>query len=125
MNMDEDTRAEYESTSQQLRIDLKTWETDWAKSHEGKKPGRGDIKANEDIGMVPQNYRAIILLTIGSREIQAIQQGSRYSLGQNITPFETCPQVHKAKIRWSVGTNTHQTEQAYRNSSQEPHPEPR
>jgi DNA replication regulator SLD2 len=48
--MDENLRAEYESQSQQLRIDLKTWETEWAKTHEGKKPGRGDIKANEDIG---------------------------------------------------------------------------
>ena len=43
--MDVNTRAEYENQSQQLRIDLKTWETDWAKAHEGKKPGRGDIKA--------------------------------------------------------------------------------
>ena len=48
--MDENKRVEYENQSQQLRIDLKTWETDWAKAHEGKKPGRGDIKANEEIG---------------------------------------------------------------------------
>ncbi|KAK6699843.1 DNA replication regulator sld2 [Fusarium graminearum] len=59
MNMDEDTRAEYESTSQQLRIDLKTWETDWAKSHEGKKPGRGDIKANEDIAAKYKQYNKV------------------------------------------------------------------
>lgn len=48
--MDENLRAAYESQSQQLRIDLKTWETEWAKTHEGTKPGREDIKANQDIG---------------------------------------------------------------------------
>jgi hypothetical protein len=48
--MDDNTRTEYETQSQQLRIDLKTWETDWATTHEGRKPGRGDIKANEEIG---------------------------------------------------------------------------
>ncbi|KAL6914383.1 hypothetical protein FSHL1_012056 [Fusarium sambucinum] len=51
--MDEETRAQYENQSQQLRIDLKTWETEWAKSHDGQKPGRGDIKANKDIGKFP------------------------------------------------------------------------
>jgi hypothetical protein len=49
--MDEQTKAEYEAQSQQLRVDLKTWETSWAKAHKGKKPGRGDIKANQEIGM--------------------------------------------------------------------------
>jgi DNA replication regulator SLD2 len=53
--MDKDTRAEYENQSQQLRIDLKTWETEWAKSHDGQKPGRGDIKANKDIGKFPKS----------------------------------------------------------------------
>jgi hypothetical protein len=124
MIMDEDTRAEYETQSQQLRIDLKTWETNWAKAHEGKKPGRGDIKANEDIGKFPDRIKDLFLI-IGSCEIQAIQQSSRYSLRQNTTPFEGSIQAHKAKIRWFASTNTHQTKQAYRNSSKEPHPKPR
>ncbi|RGP68165.1 DNA replication regulator sld2 [Fusarium longipes] len=59
MTMDEDTRAEYESQSQQLRIDLKTWETDWAKSHDGKKPGRENIKANPDIAAKYKQYNRV------------------------------------------------------------------
>ncbi|KAL3595102.1 DNA replication regulator sld2 [Fusarium poae] len=57
--MDKDTRAEYENQSQQLRIDLKTWETEWAKSHDGQKPGRGDIKANKDIASKYKHYNKV------------------------------------------------------------------
>ncbi|KAM0549138.1 hypothetical protein ACHAPJ_009593 [Fusarium lateritium] len=57
--MDETARAEYESQSQQLRVDLKAWETDWAKTHEGKKPGRGDIKANEEIASKYKQYNKV------------------------------------------------------------------
>lgn len=49
--MDTQTRAKYESQSQDLRADLKTWENDWAKTNRGKKPSRDDIKQNPDIGM--------------------------------------------------------------------------
>lgn len=48
--MDEQTKADYENQSQQLRLDLKQWEAEWAKTHTGRKPGRDDIKANQDIG---------------------------------------------------------------------------
>ena len=48
--MDERTKAGYESKCQQLRVELKTWETTWAKSNGGKKPGRADIKGNAEIG---------------------------------------------------------------------------
>ncbi|KAF4954618.1 hypothetical protein FSARC_12058 [Fusarium sarcochroum] len=57
--MYETTRAEYESQSQQLRVDLKAWETDWAKTHEGKKPGRGDIKANDEIALKYKQYNKV------------------------------------------------------------------
>lgn len=49
--MDEQQKASFEAQSQQLRAELKTWETSWAQTHDGKKPGRDDIKRNEDIGM--------------------------------------------------------------------------
>jgi len=48
--MDDQTKAKYESQSQQLRADLKKWENDFAKTHDGKKPAREDIKKNPDIG---------------------------------------------------------------------------
>jgi len=50
LNMNPEEMADYERQSQELRLDLKKWETEWAKRHEGKKPGRGDIKHNPDIG---------------------------------------------------------------------------
>ncbi|RSM08308.1 DNA replication regulator SLD2 [Fusarium oligoseptatum] len=57
--MDEQTKAEYETQSKQLRVDLKTWETSWAKSHKGKKPGRGDIKANQEIALKYKQYNKL------------------------------------------------------------------
>lgn len=48
--MEEHDRAKYEAQSRDLRADLKTWETTWAKTHDGKKPGRDDIKQNAEIG---------------------------------------------------------------------------
>lgn len=49
--MDEADRLRYEAQSKDLRLELKTWESDFAKSHNGSKPGRDDIKANPKIGM--------------------------------------------------------------------------
>ncbi len=43
-------RAAFETESLQLRADLKTWESEWASAHGGRKPGRRDIKQNPDIG---------------------------------------------------------------------------
>lgn len=54
--MDSETRVEYEGKSQALRQELKLWENAWAQSNNGKKPGRADIKANEDIGMETSSY---------------------------------------------------------------------
>jgi DNA replication regulator SLD2 len=48
--MDDATKTKYTVKSTELRADLKRWETDWAQSHDGKKPGRDDIKRNVDIG---------------------------------------------------------------------------
>ncbi|KAF4972905.1 hypothetical protein FZEAL_9485 [Fusarium zealandicum] len=57
--MDDSTKAEYESQSQQLRLDLKNWETGWANAHKGKKPGRGDIKANHEIASKYKQYNKL------------------------------------------------------------------
>ncbi|KAF4469354.1 DNA replication regulator SLD2 [Fusarium albosuccineum] len=57
--MDDKTKAEYESQSQQLRVDLKQWENDWAKAHKGKKPGRDDIKANQEIASKYKQYNKL------------------------------------------------------------------
>ena len=54
--MDDNQKAEYEARSKQLRADLKQWESEWAKTHMGKKPGREDIKANLDIAQKYKDY---------------------------------------------------------------------
>ncbi|KAL2752123.1 hypothetical protein ACRALDRAFT_1083682 [Sodiomyces alcalophilus JCM 7366] len=51
--MDDQQKAALESQSLELRAELKSWESAWAKSHDGRKPGRGDIKDNPDIGIPP------------------------------------------------------------------------
>ncbi|KAM0284125.1 hypothetical protein ACHAQH_002113 [Verticillium albo-atrum] len=54
--MEEQERAKYEAQSRELRADLKTWETAWATSHDGKKPGRDDIKHNAEIAQKYKQY---------------------------------------------------------------------
>lgn len=54
--MDEQRKAEYESQSLQLRLELKQWEADYAQNHDGKKPPREVIKQNPNIGM---SYRLV------------------------------------------------------------------
>ncbi|KAK4192162.1 putative DNA replication regulator sld-2 [Podospora australis] len=56
--MDDQTRAEYENQSLQVRADLKKWENDWAAQH-GTKPGRNDIKQNPDIAQKYKQYNKI------------------------------------------------------------------
>ncbi|EFX00937.1 DNA replication regulator sld2 [Grosmannia clavigera kw1407] len=53
--LETEERAKYEAESQQLRLDLKTWETEWARDHDGAKPGRADIKQHSEIA---QKYTA-------------------------------------------------------------------
>ncbi|KAH6984611.1 DNA replication regulator SLD2 [Ilyonectria sp. MPI-CAGE-AT-0026] len=57
--MDDATKAEYDAQSQQLRADLKSWESDWAKTHKGQKPGREDIKANAEIAQKYKQYNKV------------------------------------------------------------------
>ncbi|KLU84707.1 DNA replication regulator SLD2 [Magnaporthiopsis poae ATCC 64411] len=57
--MDQDERASYESQSQQLRAELKVWESKFAKTSNGKKPSRDDIKRNPDIARKYKDYHKI------------------------------------------------------------------
>ena len=50
-DMDEKEKQKYEATAQELRVELKRFEGDWAKQNGGSKPSRGDIKNNPEIGM--------------------------------------------------------------------------
>ncbi|KAJ1324460.1 DNA replication and checkpoint protein [Microdochium nivale] len=57
--MDDNERQAYEASAQQLRADLKRFETDWAASHAGSKPSRDDIKANPDIADAYKKYNKV------------------------------------------------------------------
>lgn len=48
--MNEELSVLYQAKAKDLRAHLKSWEGDWARSHDGNKPGRQDIKNNPDIG---------------------------------------------------------------------------
>lgn len=56
--MDDGTKALYEEKSKDLRAQLKRWENEWAQTHDGKKPGRQDIKDNAEIGRYSSLGRA-------------------------------------------------------------------
>ena len=51
--MDDQARVAYEEESLQLRAELKAWEGEWGTAHDGRKPGRDDIKQNSHIGAQP------------------------------------------------------------------------
>lgn len=79
--MDSQTKSEYEAKCAKLRLDLKKWESDWAKAHGGKKPDRDDIKSNAEIGMHSRSSCLNIILTsppLHSPKIQALSKMSRY-----------------------------------------------
>ncbi|EQL04245.1 DNA replication regulator SLD2 [Ophiocordyceps sinensis CO18] len=49
----------YEAKAKDLRSHLKAWESDWARTHRGKKPGRQDIKDNPDIAEKYKEYSKV------------------------------------------------------------------
>ncbi|CAM1509084.1 Fc.00g028230.m01.CDS01 [Cosmosporella sp. VM-42] len=57
--MDDSMKAIYEMQSRELRNELKVWEADWQKAHDGKKPSRDAIKANPDIAAKYKQYAKI------------------------------------------------------------------
>ncbi|KAH8668939.1 DNA replication/checkpoint protein [Xylariales sp. PMI_506] len=57
--MEESERQKYEAKSQELRADLKHFEGEWAKKHDGKKPGRDDIKQNPIIAQKYKKYNQV------------------------------------------------------------------
>lgn len=57
--MEEADRQRYETQSKELRVKLKEWELEFAKSHGGAKPTRDDIKANPKIASYSKRYHRL------------------------------------------------------------------
>lgn len=57
--MDEADRQRYETQSKELRVKLKDWELEFARSHGGAKPTRDDIKANPKIASFSKRYHRL------------------------------------------------------------------
>ncbi|KAK3376750.1 DNA replication/checkpoint protein [Lasiosphaeria ovina] len=57
--MDGQERVNYERQTQDLRAELKKWESDWALKRGGSKPGRDDIKQNPDIASKYKQYNKL------------------------------------------------------------------
>ncbi|POS71733.1 DNA replication regulator SLD2 [Diaporthe helianthi] len=57
--MDEEDRQRHENQLKELRVKLKEWELEFAKSHGGAKPTRDDIKANPKIASYSKRYHRL------------------------------------------------------------------
>ncbi|RDA91832.1 hypothetical protein CP533_3646 [Ophiocordyceps camponoti-saundersi (nom. inval.)] len=57
--MIDELKLQYDSKAKELRAQLKRWETEWAKAHGGRKPGRQDIKDNPDIAAKYKEYARV------------------------------------------------------------------
>jgi hypothetical protein len=80
--MDEKTKTEYEAKSKELRASLKKWESEWAGSHQGSKPGRQDIKNNPEIGT--EGTASRIRLSVKNADISVAQKYKDYNKTRDI-----------------------------------------
>ncbi|TPX18179.1 uncharacterized protein E0L32_002688 [Thyridium curvatum] len=87
--MDVAERERYEKESQDLRVQLKTWENTWAKEHEGKKPSRDAIKQNPDIAQKYKTYNR--LRDIISGKIPPPQKNDSQSRKRKSAPATETP----------------------------------
>jgi hypothetical protein len=84
--------TEIEQRYTELRNDLKHWEKKFAAQNNGRKAGRDDIKANEDICThATQRLAGDIWLTTFSKQVQRVQQATRQidSPGRTTNTLET------------------------------------
>ena len=129
--MDDQTKTEYEAKCQGLRVELKTWESSWAKDNGGKKPGREDIKRNPDIGMfisVFMGHYNLKVLTLAKPKSTSIIKSvatssmARHPRRRNISPNhpgsadQTTRHPHKHP-RSDQGTPRHRPRHASMTSS--------
>lgn len=69
--------TEYEERCNTLRLDLKQWEKNFAAQNNGRKAGRDDIKADEEICKHAMHYAvAKCPLTYLSKQVQRVQQAT-------------------------------------------------
>ena len=86
--MDDQTRAKYEALSQDIRADLKEWESSWANSHANKKPGREDIKQNGEIAAKYKEYNKVRDILSGKAPIPT-EHDRRQKRKSEQLPIET------------------------------------
>ncbi|KAK4226641.1 putative DNA replication regulator sld-2 [Podospora fimiseda] len=99
--MDDQTKAEYESLSLQVRADLKKWEADWADSHNGKKPSRNDIKQNPDIAQKYKQYSKLRDIVSGKIPPPSIARLAPTTPSHRSKTFQT-PRKSEAKTPGTV-----------------------
>ncbi|KAK5661755.1 hypothetical protein OQA88_9856 [Cercophora sp. LCS_1] len=84
--MDTQTKAQYEAQSQELRVQLKAWENDWAKSHDGSKPSRNDIKQNPDIALKYKQYNKFRDIIAGKTSAEAPVNSHKRKPSETLPP---------------------------------------
>ncbi|OAA64673.1 DNA replication regulator sld2 [Niveomyces insectorum RCEF 264] len=111
MSNAEDRKA-YEAESQQLRLELKAWETAWAREHGGAKPGRNDIKRHADIAQKYTAYNRVRNLLAGkeapasdaktaakSRETRRDEDGTARRKRKQPATYDASGQLHTPSKR--------------------------
>ncbi|OAL26269.1 hypothetical protein AYO20_10146 [Fonsecaea nubica] len=76
--LDTPKRASLQSQADTLRIDLKEYERSFAASHSGRKPGKGDIKADAVIAAKYKEYSRVRDVLAGKRGIDALNTPRRH-----------------------------------------------
>ncbi|KAH0835398.1 hypothetical protein AYO21_08642 [Fonsecaea monophora] len=76
--LDTPKRASLQSQADALRIDLKEYERSFAASHGGRKPGKGDIKADAVIAAKYKEYSRVRDVLAGKRGIDALNTPRRH-----------------------------------------------
>ncbi|KAI0475073.1 DNA replication/checkpoint protein [Xylariaceae sp. FL0804] len=105
--MEESAKQKYEASSAQLRSDLKRFEAGWARDHDGKKPGRQDIKQNPEIAQKYKQYNHVRDVLEGK---VAPKSKEASKLPSKRKPVEACVQTpsKKSKVAHTPSKLRHQ-----------------
>ncbi|OCT47546.1 DNA replication regulator SLD2 [Cladophialophora carrionii] len=113
--LDSPKQVSLQSQADTLRVELKDYERDFAAEHNGRKPSRDEIKANQRIAGKYQQYQNIRMVLAGKRGLEVLKTPKRQQITRtrhgrtdsaiSLTPHRprssftpTKPQIHPNDI---------------------------
>ncbi len=114
--LDTPKRTALSSRSTTLRTKLKDWEKSFAASHDGRKPGKDDIKANLELAETYKEYNRVRDVLAGKLGAEALQSPSARNTGKSrrrvtgqssdlTTSITTTPRRRRESERHGVPTS--------------------